>query len=40
MVGDFFTKPCKARNSKDFGMISTDVNKTYQDTRKTEGDVT
>jgi hypothetical protein len=40
MVGDFLQSLCKARSSKDFGTISSDVNKTHRDTRRTKRDVT
>jgi hypothetical protein len=36
----FLQSLCKARSSKDLRTISLDVNKTQQDTRKTERDVT
>jgi hypothetical protein len=40
MVGDFLQSLCKAKSSKDFGTISSDVNKTDRDTRGTKRDVT
>jgi hypothetical protein len=36
----FLQSLCKARSSKDFGMISLDANATYQDTRETRCEVT
>jgi hypothetical protein len=40
MVGDVFTSLCKAKSSKDFGTISSDVNEMHRDTCRTKRDVT